>query len=306
MRHARLRLRPALTTALACACAAPSRAPRDARSPSACLADRALIEAARENELRTLDRLLGPFTRGAVAVYSGRVSMRERLSAIGRADARFDGDALAAAAPSSFGPALYLMSARHDAMTMLFQSQLEPGAIASTGVIEFGTGAGEAGRCRGCVTPFTDGPPRVVADHAVLRGTYGGGEPRVIELDAALERVPAASVTLPAVVRLMAALHPGEAATLAAMTPSRGGVTREVEGGVSAPVDVAIDGGERRSCARIARYTARWWISSPRPSELRVEDVCVTRVALRCCVVAAERAFPCGPRAPSGCTDEPE
>lgn len=270
------------------------------------MTDRALTEAARESELSALDRLLGPFARGEVAVYSGRVSARERLSAIGREDARIEGDALAAVSSSSFGPALYVVSAREDALVMLFQSQLEPGAVASTGVITFGTGAGEAGRCRGCVTPFVSGPPRVIADRAALRGTYGGGEARVIELDAALDRVPAASVTLATVARVMAAWHPDASATLSAMTPSRGGVTREVEGAVSVPSSDPEGGGERRECARVARYTARWWVSPTRLSERRVEDLCVTRVTRRCCAASEARTFPCTPRPPRGCVDEPE
>ena len=239
-------------------------------------------------------------------MYSGRVSARERLSAIGRADARIEGETLAAAATSSFGPALYVVSAREDALMMLFQSQLEPGAVASTGVITFGTGAGEAGRCRGCVTPFVSGPPRVVADRAVLRGTYGGGEARVIELDAALDRVPATSVTLASAARVMAAWNADASATLASMTPSRGGVTREVEGAQSVPLGDSVDGGERRECARVARYTARWWVSPTRLSERRVEDLCVTRVVRRCCAAAEARTFPCSPEAPRGCVDEPE
>ncbi len=269
--------------------------------------DRELTEAAVAAERRALDRILGGFARGDIAVYAGRATARENLSAIGRADARLDGPVVAGLHTTSWGPTLTLAGTSDDALIELFASSVEPHAIASTGIISPGVGAGEAARCRSCLVPLATAPPRVVLPRSAFRGAYGTGQARVVEVEVALDRVAPEAVTLAQVRRLLSHWSPGDASALVRADRGVGAVTLDVRGAAGVPVydERELATSERSECLRVAEYTARWRITTPRLGDSRVDDVCITRVVRRCCA-SASPTTPCSSPPPPGCVEREE
>lgn len=298
---------PALAALFVGACGPAQRSTHTCLSIRPGHADSELVNAAHAAEHDAIGRLLGRFTRGDVAVYTGCVAARENLHVIGRADTHLEGAVLAGVSSEGWGPTLWVVD-DNDHVIELFASSSEPGALAATGILSVGTGAGEAGRCRSCVVSLAPPSARITLQHAVFQGSYGEGQTRTIELDLALERVAPEAVTLAQVRRLLSLWAPGEAAALTRALVEEGeSVTRGVRGVAMLPLreDATLQTPERPECRRLAEYTARWRISVAHPGDARVEDVCITRVFRRCCA-PSQGAAPCSGPPPINCIERDE